>query len=98
MNIVDDWKSKNPNLSPYTRDGAKKFAQDTCKSTFTREEVEIELNFMMEVIVEDLKGELQPERIVSLLDELKSTNYFYKYPRFEGLVDSTIEEVEEENE
>ena len=59
------------------------------------ESVEMELNYLMEVITEDLKSELGLERTLSLLEVLK-TPYLLKYPRWEDLVDGRIEEIKEE--
>jgi hypothetical protein len=94
-NIVEIWKKKNPNLNIMKTEGQKKFAQDTCPSTFSKKEVEMELNYLMEVITEDLKSELGLKRTTSLLEDLK-INYLLKYPNWENLIDGRIEELEEE--
>ena len=94
-NIVEKWKSENPNINLMNKEGQKKFAQDTCPLTFTKAEVEMELNYLMVVITEDLKSELGLERTTSLLEDLK-INLFLKYPNWENLIDERIEELEEE--
>ena len=94
-NIVEKWKSENPNINLMNKEGHKKFAQDTCPLTFSKAEVEMELNYLMEVITEDLKSELGLKRTTSLLEDLK-INYLLKYPNWENLIDGRIEELEEE--
>ena len=93
-NIVEKWIRENPNMHIATKDGYKKFAQDTCPSTFSKSEVEMELLYLMEVITENLKSELGLERTTSLLEVLKSD--LLKYPNIENLIDGRIEELEEE--
>ena len=94
-NIVEKWIRENPNMNFMTEEGQKKFAQDTCPLTFSKAEVEMELNYLMEVITEDLKSELGLKRTTSLLEDLK-INYLLKYPNWENLIDERIEELEEE--
>ena len=94
-NIVEKWIRENPNMDLMTKEGHKKFAQDTCPLTFSKAEVEMELNYLMEVITEDLKSELGLKRTISLLEDLK-INYLLKYPNWENLIDGRIEELEEE--
>jgi len=94
-NIVEKWKSKNPNMDLMTKEGQMKFAQDTCPLTFSKAKVEMELNYLMVVITEDLKSELGLERTTTLLEDLK-INLFLKYPNWENLIDERIEELEEE--
>ena len=94
-NIVEKWITENPQISLMKKEGLKKFAQDTCPLTFSKSEVEMELNYLMEVITEDLKSELGLQRTASLLENLK-INYLLKYPNWENLIDARIEELEEE--
>ena len=79
-NIVEKWIRENPNMDLMTKEGHKKFAQDTCPLTFSKANVEMELNYLMVVITEDLKSELGLERTTTLLEDLK-INLFLKYPR-----------------
>lgn len=64
---------------------------------YTETDVEMELNYLMETVVEDLKSELGGERTISFLNDLKIP-HFNKYPRWKDLVDATIEEIAEEYE
>ena len=83
------------NINLMTKEGQKKFAQDTCPLTFSKAKVEMELNYLMVVITEDLKSELGLERTTTLLEDLKN-NLFLKFPNWENLIDERIEELEEE--
>ena len=94
-NIVEKWITESPQISLMKKEGLKKFAQDTCHLTFSNSEVAMELNYLMEVITEDLKSELGLQRTASLLENLK-INYLLKYPNWENLIDARIEELEEE--
>lgn len=94
-NIVEKWKSENPNINLLMKEGQKNFAQTFCPLTFSKAKVEMELNYLMVVITEDLKSELGLERTTTLLEDLK-INYLLKYPNWENLIDERIEELEEE--
>ena len=64
---------------------------------YTETDVEPELNYLKEFVVEDLKSELGGERTISFLNDLKNPR-FKIFPRWEDLVDGTIDFIAEEYE
>ena len=62
----------------------------------TKENITMELNYLLEVIVEDLKSDLGDERIIELLKDLESSNYLKKFSNWSNCVRGTIEEIAEE--
>jgi hypothetical protein len=52
-----------------------------------------ELNYLMEVIVEDVRSELDGERIIELLKDLQSENYLNRHSNWSNCVHGLIQEI-----